>query len=124
MKSYMDYHDKPFIPAGIEEVPNLKSFLRGYISKDGLIGHSKGRQFRFYRDGTRWPLMQYKLRCTDEKWRPVAGIKLWEEDDEGKPKLPVGIPRVVLPHPMKGEEKILKGIKGFIKHWETVGNAD
>lgn len=124
MKSYMDLDDEPFIPALIEEVPDFKSFITGYISEDDLIGHSKGRQFRFYRDGSGWPLMQYKLRCTEEKWRPAEGIKLWKEDAEGKPLLPKGTPRAVLPRGMRGQEEIVKGIKGFIQHWKSVGDAD
>lgn len=124
MKSYMDLDDEPFIPALIEEVPDFKSFIDGYISDDDLIGHSKGRQFRFYRDGSGWPLMQYKLRCTDEKWRPAEGIKLWKADDEGKPKLPPGTPRAVLPRGMRGQDDIVRGIKGFIQHWKTIGDAD
>jgi hypothetical protein len=68
MKSYMDLDDESFIPALIEEVPDFKSFIEDFISEDHLIGHSKGRQFRFYRDASGWPLMQYKLHCTDERW--------------------------------------------------------
>ena len=124
MKSYMDLDDEPFIPGLIEEVPDFKSFIIGFISDDDLIGHSKGRQFRFYRDATGWPLMQFKLRCTDPQWRPEQGIKLWKEDEAGKPKLPSGTPRALLPRPMKGQAEIVKGIKGFIQHWKVVGEAD
>ena len=124
MKSYMDLDKEPVIPALIEEVPDFKSFIEEYISEDDLVGHSQGRQFRFYRGGNRWPLMQYKLRCTDEKWRPEEGIKLWKEDDEGNPVLPSGSPPSVLPRTMKGHAEVLKGIKGFIQYWKDVGATD
>jgi hypothetical protein len=68
--------------------------------------------------------MQYKLRCTDEKWKPVEGIKLWKEDADGKPILPTGTPRALVPRRMRGQEEIVKGLKGFIQHWKSVGDAD
>jgi hypothetical protein len=75
MKSYMDLDEDPVIPGLIEEVPNFKEFVKPYIISDGtLIGHTKGRQFLFYRGENGNPLMQYKLRCRDEKWLPEEGI--------------------------------------------------
>jgi hypothetical protein len=76
MKSYMDLDEDPVIPGLIEEVPNFKEFVKPYISDDTLIGHMKGRQFLFYKGENGKPLMQYKLRCMDEKWLPVEGIQL------------------------------------------------
>jgi hypothetical protein len=80
MKSYMDMDDTPVIPTLIEEVPDFKSFVRPYISNDTLVGHTKGRQFLFYKGQNGDPLMQYKLRCTDVKWLPEEGIQLWQVD--------------------------------------------
>jgi hypothetical protein len=75
MKSYMDLDEDPVIPGLIEKVPNFKGFVKPYIISDGtLIGHTKGRQFLFYRGENGNPLMQYKLWCTDEKWLPEEGI--------------------------------------------------
>jgi hypothetical protein len=76
MKSYMDLDEDPIIPGLIEEVPDFKEFVKPYISDDTLIGHTKGRQFLFYRGKNGNLLMQYKLRCTDEKWLPEEGIQL------------------------------------------------
>jgi hypothetical protein len=70
MKSYMDLDEDPVSPRLIEEVPDFKEFVKPYISDDTLIGHTKGRQFQFYRGKNSNPLMQYKLRCTNEKWLP------------------------------------------------------
>jgi hypothetical protein len=61
MKSYMDLDEDPVIPDLIEEVLDFKEFVKPYISDDTLIGHTKGRQFLFYRGENGNPLMQYKL---------------------------------------------------------------
>ena len=55
---------------------------------------------------------------------PEDGIKLWKEDDFGKPILPNGEPKPVRLSPMKGEEDIKKGLTGFIDNWRDVSNAD
>jgi hypothetical protein len=76
MKSYMELDDILVIPSLIEEVLDFKSFVKPYVSEDTLIGHTKGRQFLFYRGDNSNPLMRYKLRCMDENWQPVEGIQL------------------------------------------------
>jgi hypothetical protein len=124
MKSYMDLDDTPVIPSLIKEVPDFKSFVKPYVSEDTLIGHTKGRQFLFYRGENGNPLMQYKLRCTDENWQPTEGIQLWQVDSFGKSKLPSGVPSTVMPRPMKCHDEIVRGITGFIQHWQEEGDAD
>jgi hypothetical protein len=72
MKSFMDAEKQPVIPHLIEEVPNFKAFVDGYLCNrnDALQGYTNARQFKFYNDGNGWPLMQYKLWCTDSEWLP------------------------------------------------------
>jgi hypothetical protein len=72
----MDLDEDLVILGLIEEVLDFKEFVKPYISDDTLIGHTKGRQFLFYRGENGNPLMQYKLQCTDEKWLLEEGIKL------------------------------------------------
>ena len=74
MKSYMDLDDDLVILGLIEEVLDFKEFVKPCISNNTLIGHIKGRQFLFYRRKNGNPLLQYKLRCIDEKWLPKEGI--------------------------------------------------
>jgi len=70
MKSYMDLDKEgPMIPHLIEEVPDFKKFVAPYIEDNRtkrLQGHSKGSQFRFFIHEDGWPLMQYKLACTEK----------------------------------------------------------
>lgn len=128
MKSYMDLdEDGPMIPHLIEEVPDFKKFIAPYIASKGkkkLQGHSKGAQFRFFMHENEWPLMQYKLACTDKKWKPIhaPGIKLWKEDNEGKPILPPdgSEPSAVKPHKLKYSDDLLKGIEGFLAYYNKL----
>lgn len=132
MKSYMDLDkDGPMIPHLIEEVPDFKHFIAPYMAEAGktrLEGHSKGSQFRFFINDDGWPLMQYKLACTEEIWKPthIAGIKLWKADDTGKPVLPPedAEPFAVKSKGLKHEEEILKGIDGFIAHYNQLLEAN
>ena len=75
MKSFMDTESRPIIPHLIEEVPDFKKFVEGYLctGRDALAGHTNAQQFKFYRNGNGWPLMQYKLLCTDNQWLPKEG---------------------------------------------------
>ena len=75
MKSFMDTESQLVIPHLIEEVPNFKKFVEGYLCtrRNALVGHTKAQQFKFYRNGNGWPLMQYKLLCTDNQWLPKEG---------------------------------------------------
>ena len=77
MKSFMDTGSQPVIPHPIEEVPDFKKFVEGYLCtrRDALARHTNAQQFKFYRNGNGWPLMQYKLLCTNSKWLPREGWK-------------------------------------------------
>jgi hypothetical protein len=81
MKSLVDAEKQLVIPHLIEEVPNFKAFVDGflYTGNDALEGHTNAQQFKFYKDGNGWPMMQYKLFCTDSEWLPRenGGIRLW-----------------------------------------------
>jgi hypothetical protein len=124
MKSYMDLDEDPVIPGLIEEVPDFKEFVKPYISDDTLIGHTKERQFLFYRGENGNPLMQYKLRCTDEKWFPEEGIQLWKVNSRGLVQIPTGVLKAVMPRPMKGHDDIVKGLNGYIQYWRAEGQND
>ena len=99
MKSFMDTESHPIIPHLIEEVPDFKKFVEGYLctGRDALARHTNAQQFKFYRNGNGWPLMQYKLLCTNKEWLPKegGGIRLWKETEEGSPKVPCGDPVAV-----------------------------
>jgi hypothetical protein len=96
MKLFMDTEKQPLIPHLIEEVPNFKAFVDGFlcIGTDALEGHTNAQQFKFYKDGNGWPMIQYKLFCTDSEWLPRenGGIRLWQETVDGRPKKPSGSP--------------------------------
>jgi hypothetical protein len=126
MKSYMELDKVSVIPHMIEEVPDFKKFIAPYIreGEGRLIGHSKGRQFRFYMGDNGWPLMQYKMSCTSLDWLPVEGIKLWKEDANGRPLLPSDQPEAVKSHKMKNQVEVVKGIQGFISYWYKLIEKD
>jgi hypothetical protein len=128
MKSFMDVEKQPVIPHLIEEVPNFKAFVDGflYTSTDALEGHTNAQQFKFYKDGNGWPMMQYKLFCTDSKWLPRenGGIRLWQETADGRPKVPSGSPVPLVPHKMRNFDEIAKGLGGFVNLWDTMANED
>lgn len=132
MKSYMDLDkDGPMIPHLIEEVPDFKKFIAPYIASgrhQKLKGHSKGSQFIFFLHENGWPLMQYKLACTDKEWKPthIPGIKLWKEDNEGMPILPPddAEPSAVKPRKLKHGAELLKGIDGFIAYHNKLLKAE
>jgi hypothetical protein len=101
MKSFIDAEKRPIIPHLIEEVPNFKAFVDGYLCSGNaaLQGHTNAQQFKFYKDDNGWPMMQYKLLCTNSDWLPKekGGIRLWQETVDGRPKLPSGSPIPVVP---------------------------
>ena len=69
--------------------------------------------------------MQYKIDCIDSDWLPKeGGIKLWKEDDFGKPLLPGGEPLPLAPNCMKNLDDIVKGLGSFINLWDTMGASD
>ena len=128
MKSFMDCETHPVIPHFIEEVPDFKQFVDGYLGSGGdfLSGHSKSQQFKFYMDSNGWPLMEYKLLCTDKVWLPEHdnGIRLWSETEDGRPKVPIGDPLPLVPHKMCALDEIKKGLNGFIAHWTGMADDD
>ena len=128
MKSYMDLDKDAVIPHMIEEVPDFKAFINTYIreGQERLVGHTRGRQFRFYVAEDDWPLMQYKMSCTSLVWLPEEGIKLWKEDANGRPMLPDldAVPNVVKPRKMKNQAEVVKGISGYLAYWNRLAEND
>jgi hypothetical protein len=128
MKLFMEAEKQPVIPHLIEEVPNFKAFVDGFLctSIDALEGHTNAQQFKFYKDGNRWPMMQYKLFCTDSEWlsRENGGIRLWQETVDGRPKVPSGSPVPLVPHKMRNFDEVAKGLGGFVNLWDTMANED
>ena len=59
MKFVIDTESQCFIPHLIEEVPNFKKFVEGYLCtrRDVLARHTNAQQFKFYRDGNGWLLL-------------------------------------------------------------------
>ena len=85
------------------------------------MGHTKVHQFKFYVDSTGTPVLKYKIYCHDEEWLPRGegnGIKLWKEDSEGRSLWPCGVPNAVKPETMHHLPEVVKGLEGFIDHWE------
>ena len=128
MKSFMDVEAIPTIPHLIEEVPDFKSFIDGAIldKDEGLVGHTKPQQVKFYVDAIWCPRMKYKLFCTDIEWlgESGAGIKIWKEDAQGHSLWPRGEPAALPPRAMKDVEDIERRLSGFVKYWEDLCNVD
>jgi len=58
--------EQPFIPQPIQEIPDFKSWVQGYL-KDGLevlIRHIDMHLFQLFMDFARWLVMQYKASPT------------------------------------------------------------
>jgi hypothetical protein len=128
MKSFMDVEKQLVIPHLIEEVRNFKAFVDGYFcsGNDALQGHKNAQQFKFYKDGNGWPLMQYKLQCTDSEWLPKENgdIRLWQETADGCPKVPSGSPIPLVPQRMRNFDEVVKGLSGFVNLYDTMANED
>ena len=126
MKSFMDCEKHPVILHLLEEVPDFKQYMEGYLGTGGdfLEGHSRSQQFKFHMHSDGWPLMEYKNLCTDKDWLPKHGngIRLWGETDDGLPKVPRGDPPPLVPKPMNHLDEIKWGLNGFIAQW--TGMAD
>jgi hypothetical protein len=62
--------------------------------------------------------MKYKIRCTNSGWLPKegGGIKLWQEDAEGRALWPRGELGPLSVEPMKNVDEILRGISEFMKY--------
>jgi hypothetical protein len=50
--------------------------------------------------------MQYKVSPIDFVWSPIDGpsIRLWKANQDDSPKLPIGVPRLVLYRPIWGND--------------------
>ena len=110
-------HPAPFL---LQKVADFKGFVKGCLhdGADSLVGHSKPLQFRFYMsDGI--PLMQYKVHPKNVDWLPESGIELWKRNDQGRPKLPEGVPKVLPPFEyVKDSEKVVEGLKKYVSWWK------
>ncbi len=73
--------------------------------------------------------MQYKVFPIDSIWSPKDGptIRLWKFNDQGHPKLPSGIPKLIPFCPIWGnddsklvekEQFINSGISKYLKFWK------
>ena len=128
MKSFMDTESRLVIPHLIEEVPDFKKFVEGYLCtrRDALIGHTNAQQFKFYKHANGWPMMQYKLLCMDNEWLPKedGGIRLWNETNIGTPRVPNGDPMALKPEKMRGHDEVCKGLRGFLNLWNGMANDD
>ena len=128
MKSFVDCETLPVIPHFIEEVPDFKGFVEGYLhtGNDSLQGHSQAQQFKFYKDSDGWSLMQYKILCTDIDWLPKegGGICLWKETSDGCPRVPRGSPVPLAPQIMRSFDEVCKGLDGYIAFWRAMANQD
>ena len=125
MKSFMKNESVPTIPHLIQEVPDFKKFIENWMldGEETLVGHTKAHQFKFYVDPSGCPVVKYKLFCHDEDWLPKGdgcGIKLWKEDAEGRSLWPRGIPNAMQPHEMRHLPDVVKGLSGFVDHWERL----
>ena len=124
MKSFMKNETIPTIPHFIQEVPDFKNFIRDWIAdgSEALQGHTKAHQFKFFLDSNGCPVMKYKIFCHDEDWLPKggegSGIKLWKEDLDGRSLWPRGEPNALQPSLMRHLPEVVKGLSGFIDHWE------
>ena len=128
MKSFMDTKSRPVIRHLIEEVPDFKKFVDGYLccGRDALIRHTNAQEFKFYRNANGWPLMQYKLLCTNNKWLPKegGGIWLWKQIEDGSPKVPLGDSKALKPEKMCRHDEVYKGLGGFLNLWSAMANDD
>ncbi len=59
MKAFMFSQDRPFLLQLIQEIPNFKSWVNGYLNdgSDILVNHTKMHLFRFFMDEVGWLMM-------------------------------------------------------------------
>lgn len=107
----------PFL---LQKVASFKDFVKGCLhdGTDSLVGHSKPLQFRFHMsDGI--PLMQYKVHPKNVEWLPENGIELWKRNENGDPKLPEGVPKVLQPFEyVKDCDKLVEGLTKYVNWWK------
>ena len=126
MKSYMQMEKVPTIPHMIEELPAWKSFVEPFLpsGNDILFGHTKAQQFKFFVRDDGWPVMQYKLICSDAEWLPEKGILMWKENIRGGPSMPEDEPAPAQPRAMGKIDDVINGLQGYIDHWQSNSNHD
>ena len=77
----------------IQEVVDFKAFMKDYHHDEAsaLKCIIDMHLFRFYVDDQGWPVMEYKKSSIDADWLPkVNPIRMWKEDANENPKLPLG----------------------------------
>jgi hypothetical protein len=118
MKLFMDAEKQPIIPHLIEKIPSFKAFVDGYLcsGNDTLQGHTNAQQFKFYKDGNKWPMIQCKLWCINSEWLPKenGGIRLWLETMDGRPRVPSSSPVPLVPQRMKNFDEVAKDLGRFV----------
>ncbi len=99
MKAIMALQEWPFIPQLIQKIPDFRSWVQGYLKDEYevLVGYINMHFFQFFVDSSRWPMMYNKMFPICSIWSPKDGptIWLWKFDDQGRPKLPNGIWKLV-----------------------------
>ena len=123
MKSFMKNETVPTIPHLIQEVMDFKKLIADWIldGEESLMGDTKVHQLKFYVDSIGTLVLKYKIYCHDEEWLPKGegnGIKLWKEDLERRSLWPCGVPNALKPKTMRHLPEVMKGLLGFIDHWE------
>ena len=128
MKSFVDAEKMPVIPHLIKEVLDFKGFVKGHfgVRQGALEGHTNGQQFKFYKDSNGLPLMQFKYLCIDSDWLPEAGggIRLWNENTDGRPLVPRSDPLALARQRGKSFDEVCKGIDEYVNLWGTMANED
>jgi len=126
MDTYRKIEEKRvFPPKLIDKVYDFKSFLNGYIKegKNALVGHLNVQYFQFLVLND-VPVLRYKESIRDVEWSEP--VELWNTDDEGRSKLPIGKPSFL--HPKENEiylKELKEGITSYIKMWkDTMGGED
>jgi hypothetical protein len=92
--------ERSFIPQLIQEIPDFKTWVQGYLkdSVEVLVGHTYMHLFPFFFvDSFGWLVTQYKLSPNDKMWssKKSYAIQLWKSYDEGQSKLPSGVLKLV-----------------------------
>ena len=146
MKAFMQSQELSFMPEFVQEIADFKSYIKGYQC-DGatrLIGLGDMHLFKFYVDSDGWPVMRWKKSAVDTEWQPQnkPAIRLWKEDDNGRPLLPSGPLDPVpfkhmwgseVPSTTGNQEKaresaakaterrtfMMLGIRKYIEYWES-----
>ncbi len=109
MRAFIISKERLFILQLIYRILDFKFWVLGCL-KDGLkmlVGHTDDmHMFRFFVDLSGWAMMQYKVSPIDLVWSLVNGppIRLWKTNLDNSPKLPIGVPNLVLYRPIWGND--------------------